>query len=133
TRPVKDMAEAAVKAPSPSSVDPLFRSSSCSKPRCSRLFVPCAASERLFCEQLDYNLLFRWFPDMGIEDVAFNHSTFSKTTSGWWSTTSLGNPHGGDGAGSERRLTSDEQRALHRGRQPDRRLGIGEVVRTQGR
>jgi len=35
-------------------------------------------SERLFCEQLDYNLLFRWFLDMGIEDASFDHSTFSQ-------------------------------------------------------
>jgi len=35
-------------------------------------------SERLFCEQLDYNLLFRWFLDMGIEDTSFDHSTFSQ-------------------------------------------------------
>jgi len=34
-------------------------------------------SERLFCEQLDYNLLFRWFLDMGSEDPSFDHSTFS--------------------------------------------------------
>lgn len=34
-------------------------------------------SERLFCEQLGYNLLFRWFLDMGIEDAPFDHSTFS--------------------------------------------------------
>ncbi len=27
-------------------------------------------SERLFCEQLDYNLLFRWFLDMGIEPTS---------------------------------------------------------------
>lgn len=34
-------------------------------------------SERLFCEQLDYNLLFRWFLDMGLEEKSFDHSTFS--------------------------------------------------------
>lgn len=34
-------------------------------------------SERLFCEQLEYNLLFRWFLDMGMEEAAFDHSTFS--------------------------------------------------------
>lgn len=34
-------------------------------------------SERLFCEQLEYNLLFRWFIDMDINEPAFNHSTFS--------------------------------------------------------
>src|SRR4051812_29784036 len=35
-------------------------------------------SERLFCEQLDYNLLFRWFLDMGMEEASFDHSTFSR-------------------------------------------------------
>src|SRR5712691_6586203 len=32
-------------------------------------------SERAFCEQLDYNLLWRWFLDMNIE--SFDHGTFS--------------------------------------------------------
>jgi transposase len=35
-------------------------------------------SERLFCEQLDYNLLFRWFLDLEIDEVSFDHSTFSR-------------------------------------------------------
>jgi IS5 family transposase len=35
-------------------------------------------SERLFCEQLDYNLLFRWFLDMNWDEAAFDHSTFSR-------------------------------------------------------
>jgi len=34
-------------------------------------------SERLFCEQLGYNLLFRWFLDMGTVEEPFDHSTFS--------------------------------------------------------
>jgi transposase len=34
-------------------------------------------SERLFCEQLDYNLLFRWFLDMNMVEAGFDHSTFS--------------------------------------------------------
>ena len=34
-------------------------------------------SERLFCEMLDYNMLFRWFLDMDLEERAFDHSTFS--------------------------------------------------------
>ncbi len=34
-------------------------------------------SERLFCEQLAYNRLFRWFLDMDLEAKAFDHSTFS--------------------------------------------------------
>lgn len=35
-------------------------------------------SERLFCEMLDYNLLFRWFLDMDVEEASFDASTFSK-------------------------------------------------------
>ncbi len=35
-------------------------------------------SDRMFCEQLDYNLLFRWFLDMNADDPAFDHSVFSK-------------------------------------------------------
>lgn len=34
-------------------------------------------SERLFCEQLDYNLLYRWFLDMNQDEASFDHSTFS--------------------------------------------------------
>lgn len=35
-------------------------------------------SDRLFCETLDYNMLFRWFLDMSLEERSFDHSTFSK-------------------------------------------------------
>jgi Transposase domain (DUF772) len=35
-------------------------------------------SDRLFCETLDYNILFRWFLDMGLEESSFDASTFSK-------------------------------------------------------
>jgi transposase len=34
-------------------------------------------SERLLCEQLDYNLLFRWFLDMEMDEPSPDHSTFS--------------------------------------------------------
>ena len=34
-------------------------------------------SERLFCEQLDYNLLFRWFLDLELDESSFDHSSFS--------------------------------------------------------
>ena len=34
-------------------------------------------SERLFCEQLDYNLMFRWFLDMNMDEESFDHITFS--------------------------------------------------------
>ena len=35
-------------------------------------------SDRLFCEQLSYNILFRWFLDRGLEEPSFDASTFSK-------------------------------------------------------
>jgi transposase len=33
-------------------------------------------SERLFCEQLDYNPLFRWFLNTSMIEESFDHSTF---------------------------------------------------------
>jgi transposase len=35
-------------------------------------------SERLLIEQLDYNLLFRWFIGLGMDEAIWDHSTFSK-------------------------------------------------------
>lgn len=35
-------------------------------------------SERQYCEQLEYNLLFRWFLDMDMIEEAFDASTFSR-------------------------------------------------------
>src|SRR5271170_3844614 len=35
-------------------------------------------SERMFCEQLGYNFLFRWFLDLEADEASFDHSTFSR-------------------------------------------------------
>ena len=35
-------------------------------------------SERAFCERLNYDLLFKWFLDMRIDDRAFDATTFTK-------------------------------------------------------
>lgn len=35
-------------------------------------------SERQLMERLEYDLLFRWFVGLGVDDPAFDHSTFSK-------------------------------------------------------
>ena len=35
-------------------------------------------SERLLCEQLGYNMLYRWFVGLSLEDAAWDHSTYSK-------------------------------------------------------
>jgi transposase len=35
-------------------------------------------SERLLCEQLDYNLLFRWFVGLSMDDAVWDRTSFSK-------------------------------------------------------
>lgn len=35
-------------------------------------------SDRLFCEMLDYNILFRWFLDMNLEERSLDQSNFSR-------------------------------------------------------
>ncbi len=35
-------------------------------------------SERLLVEEIDYNLLFRWFVGLGMDDAVWNHAVFSK-------------------------------------------------------
>src|SRR5438445_13715352 len=35
-------------------------------------------SERAFCEQLDYQLLYRWFLDMGLLEPSFDPTVFTK-------------------------------------------------------
>jgi hypothetical protein len=45
-------------------------------------------SERLFCEQLDYNLLFRWFLDIDKLAASFDPTTFTRIAKACRSTTS---------------------------------------------
>ena len=35
-------------------------------------------SERLLVEQLDYNLLFRWFVGLSVDESVWDHSSFTK-------------------------------------------------------
>ena len=35
-------------------------------------------SERMLCEQVEYNLLFRWFLDMSMDEATFDPTTFTK-------------------------------------------------------
>ncbi|AGC43589.1 transposase [Myxococcus stipitatus DSM 14675] len=83
-RRVKDMADAALAALSPT-FDAMYSDTGRPSIPPEQLLKSCllmafysVRSERLFCEQLDYNLLFRWFLDMGMEDASFDHSTFSQ-------------------------------------------------------
>ena len=82
-RRVKAMADAALEAVSPT-FDAMYRASGRPSIPPERLLKAglliafySVRSERLFCEQLDYNLLFRWFQDMEMEEPSPDHSTFS--------------------------------------------------------
>ena len=47
----------------------------------SSLLMACYTirSERQFCEQLRYNILFKWFLDLNVEDEPFHPTTFTKS------------------------------------------------------
>ena len=88
-------------------------------------------SERLLMGQLDYNLLFRWFVGLNMDDPIWDASTFSKNRERWLE---------GDVAHAffdqvlvqarERALLSDEP--LHGGRHADRGLGRAEELQAPG-
>src|SRR6201987_2990510 len=40
-------------------------------------------SERQLMERLEFDLLFRWFVGLGIDDAVWDHSTFSRPTPRW--------------------------------------------------
>ena len=50
---------------------------SCSRSRVLLALCP-VRSERLFCEQLGYNLLRLWFRSRSVEDGSFDRSVFAK-------------------------------------------------------
>src|SRR5512141_3044759 len=83
-RRIKDLADAALGALS-STFDAMYAESGRPSVPPERLLKSTllmafysVRSDRLFCEQLDYNLLFRWFLDMSMVEDSFDHSTFSK-------------------------------------------------------
>lgn len=39
-------------------------------------------SKRIFCDELEYNLLYCWFLDMGVIERSFEETVFTKTGSG---------------------------------------------------
>src|SRR3954469_16139098 len=81
-RKVKLLADAALKQLSPT-FDPIYSSEGRPSIPPERLLKATLLmafytirSERLFCEQLDYNLLYRWFLDMDMVEESFDHSSF---------------------------------------------------------
>lgn len=82
-RRIRDIADEVLKG-----MDDMFEEmySDCGRPSIPPERLLCASllmalysirSERMFCEQLEYNLLFRWFLRMDADEAAFDHSTFS--------------------------------------------------------
>jgi transposase len=83
-RRIKELADGALKALSPT-FDEMYANGGRPSVPPERLLkatllmaLYSVRSDRLLCEQLDYNLLFRWFLDMDMVEESFNHSTFSK-------------------------------------------------------
>jgi transposase len=44
-------------------------------------------SERQLMERLEFDLLFRWFVGLGVDDAVWDHSTFSKNAIVCWRAT----------------------------------------------
>jgi transposase len=82
-RQIKEIADAALKELSPIFEQMYSRLGRPSVPpehllRASLLMaLYTIRSERMFCEQLDYNLLFRWFLTMELDEPSFDHSSFT--------------------------------------------------------
>ena len=85
-------------------------------------------SERLLMEQLDYNLLFRWFVGLEIDEPVWNHAVFSKNRD------RLLNQEVAQQFFAKVKATSaglDERRALHGGRDADRSVGESQELSAQ--
>ena len=87
-------------------------------------------SERQFCERLRYDLLFKFFLDLNVDDEGFDHSTFSRNRERLLSHEIATLLCGGGAAGSPAPLHL--RRALQRGRHPARGLGLAQELPAQG-
>ena len=65
-------------------------------------------SERLFCEQLGYNMLFRWFLDMDMTEAPSTTALLEKSGAVWTHAGSRTNLPAGRGARPRARLMSSE-------------------------
>ena len=88
-------------------------------------------SERMLMEQLDYNLLFRWFVGLNMDDLVWDATVFTKNRD---------RVLGGEVAkvffqevlaeARRRSLLSDE--TLHGGRHADRGVGLAQELQAEG-
>jgi hypothetical protein len=86
-------------------------------------------SERLLCEHLDSNFLFRWFLGMSMGEPSFDHSSFLGTGTACWNTTWPAVLHRRREPGA--RCGPDEQRARHSGRLADRGVALIKSFRAR--
>jgi transposase len=93
------------------------------------LYTICSAC--LLMEQLDYNLLFRWFVGLSMDDKVWDHSVFSKNQERFLDSDLAADFRPHPEAGGCRQAAVG--RAFHRRRHPDRGLGLSEEFPSQGR
>ena len=86
-------------------------------------------SERAFCEELEYNLLFRWFLDMNLMERSFDPTVFTKNRRRLLENrTAPGSVRRGSvGSGTPWAVVG---RALQRGRDADRGSGEHQKLPT---
>ncbi len=86
-------------------------------------------SERLLMEQLDYNLLFRWFVGMNVDDEVWDVTVFTKNRDRWLEgeiakvffalgRTFYGGRHADRSVGQSPQFSPEESAADHGERQP---------------
>jgi len=81
-------------------------------------------SERQLMDRLEFDLLFRWFVGLGIDDPVWDHSTFSKNRDRLLAGDCLTGPAAGEEAVIERTLLG--RRHFGRG------LGLGKELQAEG-
>ena len=85
-------------------------------------------SERAFCEELEYNLLFRWFLDMNLMERSFDPTVFTKNRKRLLEHRTGPVRRGGMGSGPSWTAVG---RALQRGRDADRGGGQHQELPTE--
>jgi len=85
-------------------------------------------SERQLMERLEFDLLFRWFVGLGIDDAVWDHSTFSKNRDRWRDRGQVLDR----GAGSAADQAAAVERAFLGGWHADRSLGLDEELQAEG-
>ena len=89
-------------------------------------------SDRQFCQMLDYNILFRWFLDMSLEEPGLDQSCFSRLRERLVNE-DIGTALLRCGGGPRARPGTALLGSLHCGRHADRGVGQRQELQAQGR